>query len=328
MENVQDCVAKLARVPSDKLRSDDLTHLKNLDTELKKRIFGQNKAVTQVAKAIKLAKSGLRPSHKPLAAFLFSGPTGVGKTELSKQLSQQLSSKYLRFDMSEYMEKHAVSRLIGAPPGYVGHDKGGLLTEAVFKNPYSLVLFDEIEKAHPDMQNILLQVMDRGVLTDSLGREVDFRNTVLILTTNAGARENENGSIGFDRKSDNFRVDEALTHSFSPEFRNRLDAVIHFERLESNEIKKVVAKFINEMNELMKTKNVVVKLTDNAVERIAKQGFDDKFGARPIGRYIDTHVKNFLADEILFGRLAAGGLVMVDYDKEKSTEKNEFEFSY
>ncbi|MBU2167426.1 MAG: AAA family ATPase, partial [Alphaproteobacteria bacterium] len=261
--------------------------------------------------AMKLARAGLRESNKPIGSFLFSGPTGVGKTEVAKQLAATLGIEMLRFDMSEYMERHTVSRLIGAPPGYVGHDQGGLLSDAVDQHPHAVVLLDEIEKAHPDVYNILLQVMDNGMLTDALGKKVDFRNVVLIMTTNAGAADNARAAIGFGRGKVEGEDDKAIQRLFTPEFRNRLDAIITFKALGADTIRQVVTKFILQLEVQLGDRNITLELTDEATDWLAKNGFDELYGARPLGRVIQEHIKKPLADDILFGRLTKGGHVKV-----------------
>jgi len=260
---------------------------------------------------MKLARAGLRDPSKPIGAFLFSGPTGVGKTEVAKQLASTLGIEMLRFDMSEYMERHTVSRLIGAPPGYVGHDQGGLLTDAVDQHPHAVVLLDEIEKAHPDVYNILLQVMDNGMLTDAVGKKVDFRNTILIMTTNAGAADNARASIGFGRGKVEGEDEKAIQRLFAPEFRNRLDAIVAFKALDAGTIKSVVTKFILQLEAQLADRNITIELTDEAADWLAKNGFDELYGARPLARTIQEHIKKPLADDILFGRLTRGGHVKV-----------------
>jgi ATP-dependent Clp protease ATP-binding subunit ClpA len=275
-------------------------------------VFGQDPAIEQLAASIKMARSGLGDLERPIGAFLFAGPTGVGKTEVTRQLALTLGIELIRYDMSEYMERHTVSRLIGAPPGYVGFDQGGLLTEAVNKHPHAVLLLDEIEKAHPDVYNLLLQVMDNGKLTDTNGRETDFRHVIIVMTTNAGAGEMSRASIGFteqDHASDGMA---ALTRQFSPEFRNRLDAIIQFASLEGDTVRHVVDKFLIELEGLLEAKGVTLEVTPAAREWLAEHGYDRKMGARPMGRIIQEHIKRPLADELLFGRLAQGGEVEVD----------------
>jgi len=311
--DIEEVVAKMARIPPRTVSTSDRDKLKNLETDLKRVLFGQDQAVEQLARAIKMARAGLRGPDKTTGAFLFAGPTGVGKTELAKQLAAVMGVEFLRFDMTEYMEKHTVSRLIGAPPGYVGFDQGGLLTDAVNKHPYSVVVLDEIEKAHPDIFNILLQVMDHATLTDNNGRKADFRNVTLIMTSNAGSREMEAAKIGFGGGSGDFRdASKALEKLFSPEFRNRLDAVIHFGKLPVEVIKQVAQKFIDELDGQLAEKHVHLEVSDAAITWFAENGFDEKFGARPMARIIQDKLKVELADEILFGALEHGGVAHVD----------------
>jgi ATP-dependent Clp protease ATP-binding subunit ClpA len=275
-------------------------------------VFGQDGAVAQVVSAIRLARAGLGTPDKPVGSFLFEGPTGVGKTELGKQLAAALGVEFLRFDMSEYMEKHTVSRLIGAPPGYVGFDQGGLLTDAIRRTPHAVLLLDEIEKAHPDLFNILLQVMDHATLTDATGRKADFRHVVLIMTTNAGAQEMAAAAIGFGAVSNAEKGQKALERLFSPEFRNRLDAVVHFAPLEPDAVERVVDKFMTQLDAQLAARGVTVELTAAARRWLAERGYDRTFGARPMARLIQEHVKRPLADEMLFGRLQEGGRVEID----------------
>jgi ATP-dependent Clp protease ATP-binding subunit ClpA len=311
-------VARMAKIPEQSVSSDDERALAELEPSLKKVIFGQDAAIGALASAIKLSRSGLGPPERPIGSFLFSGPTGVGKTELAKQLARTMGVQFLRYDMSEYMEKHTVSRLIGAPPGYVGFDQGGLLTDAVRKTPHAVVVLDEIEKAHPDVFNILLQVMDHATLTDNNGRKADFRHVVLIMTTNAGAREMASRAVGFGaagaRPSTAARAKESIERTFSPEFRNRLDGWIAFDSLPPEVIRRVVDKLVGELSAQLADKKVALELDAAARDWLAEHGFDDRFGARPMGRLIDEKVKKPLADEILFGRLKAGGKVRVTVD--------------
>ena len=310
-------VAKMAKIPPKSVSKSDKERLQDLEFELRMVIFGQNHAVKQVVDAIKLSRSGLGNPEKPIGSFLFSGPTGVGKTELAKQLAKSLGVEFLRFDMSEYMEKHTVSRLIGAPPGYVGFDQGGLLTDAVRKTPYAVVVLDEIEKAHPDLFNILLQVMDHATLTDNNGKKADFRNVILIMTTNAGARELSGNKMGFRQTEQGgiggsgSKAQGAIERTFSPEFRNRLDAWIAFESLSFENIERVVDKFIAELQSQLKDKNVELELAENGRAWLANKGFDKQFGARPMARLIQSRIKEKLANEILFGSLQEGGKVVV-----------------
>ncbi|NLC60083.1 MAG: AAA domain-containing protein, partial [Gammaproteobacteria bacterium] len=286
--------------------------LGHLERNLKMVIFGQDPAIETLASAIKLARSGLANPDKPIGNFLFAGPTGVGKTEVTRQLALQLGIELVRFDMSEYMEPHSVSRLIGAPPGYVGFDQGGLLTEKIVKTPHCVLLLDEVEKAHPDIFNILLQVMDRGVLTDTNGREANFRNVILVMTTNAGATQASRRSIGFTQQDHSTDAMEAIRKAFTPEFRNRLDAIVQFQALGMEHILRVVDKFLIELESQLQEKNVTVTTTPEAREWLARNGFDPQMGARPMARIIQDRIKRPLADELLFGKLADGGRVSVD----------------
>jgi ATP-dependent Clp protease ATP-binding subunit ClpA len=312
---VEDIIAKIARIPPQTVSSDDRTQLKNLDRNLKNVVFGQDEAIEALASAIKMARSGLGRPEKPIGAFLFSGPTGVGKTEVARQLAFTLGIELIRFDMSEYMERHAVSRLIGAPPGYVGFDQGGLLTEAISKKPHSVLLLDEIEKAHADIFNILLQVMDHGTLTDNNGRKADFRNVIMIMTTNAGAEALQKGMIGFSTNRAPGDEMAEIRRMFSPEFRNRLDAIISFRSLDEQVILRVVDKFLMQLEEQLHEKKVDVSFSDTLRSWLAKKGFDPVMGARPMARLIQDTVRRALADELLFGRLANGGKVDVDVDE-------------
>jgi len=311
-KEVEAVIAKMARIPAKSVSKSDTEALKGLQTDLERSVFGQEAAINEVAAAMKLARAGLRDPQKPIGSFLFSGPTGVGKTEVAKQLAATLGIEMLRFDMSEYMERHTVSRLIGAPPGYVGHDQGGLLTDAVDQHPHAVVLLDEIEKAHPDVYNILLQVMDNGMLTDAVGKKVDFRNVVLIMTTNAGAADNARASIGFGRGKVEGEDDKAIQRLFAPEFRNRLDAIVAFKPLAQETIRLVVTKFVLQLEAQLADRNITIALTDEATDWLAKNGFDELYGARPLGRVIQEHIKKPLADDILFGRLTRGGHVKVE----------------
>jgi ATP-dependent Clp protease ATP-binding subunit ClpA len=310
-EQVEEIVAKMARVPVQAVSSDDRQALANLDVELKKVIFGQNAAIEAVASAIKLSRSGLRSPDKPIGNFLFTGPTGVGKTELARQLGRILGVEFIRYDMSEYMEKHAVSRLIGAPPGYVGYEEGGLLIDAVRKAPHAVLLLDEIEKAHPDLYSILLQVMDHATLTDSHGRKADFRHVILIMTTNVGARDLSDRRLGFGETGVGSSSRGALERAFTPEFRNRLDAIVHFNALGTVEIERVVDKQIDELRALVAAKNVSIDLDAGARTWLAANGFDRAFGARPMARLIERVVKKPLSEMLLFGTLAEGGVVRI-----------------
>jgi ATP-dependent Clp protease ATP-binding subunit ClpA len=311
-KEVEAVVAKMARIPPKSVSKSDTEGLRELQSDLNRAVFGQDAAIEQVASAMKLARAGLRDPQKPIGSFLFAGPTGVGKTEVAKQLAATLGIEMLRLDMSEYMERHTVSRLIGAPPGYVGHDQGGLLTDAVDQHPHAVVLLDEIEKAHPDVYNILLQVMDNGMLTDAVGKKVDFRNVVLIMTTNAGAADNARASIGFGRGKVEGEDEKAIQRLFAPEFRNRLDAVVSFKALQPDVIRQVVTKFVLQLEAQLADRNITLSLTDDAADWLAKNGFDELYGARPLGRVIQENIKKPLADDILFGRLTRGGHVKVE----------------
>ena len=311
---IEEIVAKIARVPAQSVNSDDRSQLKNLDRNLKAVVFGQDKAIDALAAAIKMSRSGLGNPQKPTGSFLFSGPTGVGKTEVARQLAYIMGVELIRFDMSEYMERHAVSRLIGAPPGYVGFDQGGLLTEAVSKQPYAVLLLDEIEKAHPDVYNILLQVMDHGTLTDNNGRKADFRHVMIIMTTNAGAAELSKTSMGFTVSTQAGDEMAEIKRMFTPEFRNRLDAIISFSALDREIIMRVVDKFLMQLEEQLQEKKVEATFTAALKSHLAKKGFDPQMGARPMARLIQDTIRTALADELLFGRLANGGKVTVDVD--------------
>jgi ATP-dependent Clp protease ATP-binding subunit ClpA len=310
-KEIEAVVAKIARIPPKNVSKDDAEVLKDLDNTLKRVVFGQDAAITALSSAIKLARAGLREPEKPIGNYLFAGPTGVGKTEVARQLADSLGVELLRFDMSEYMEKHAVSRLIGAPPGYVGFDQGGMLTDGVDQHPHCVLLLDEIEKAHPDVYNILLQVMDHGKLTDHNGRQVDFRNVILIMTTNAGAAEQAKEAIGFGRDRREGEDTAAIERQFTPEFRNRLDAVISFGALPKEVILQVVEKFVLQLEAQLMDRGVTIELTKPAAEWLAEKGYDDKMGARPLGRVIQESIKKPLAEELLFGKLAKGGVVRV-----------------
>ncbi|MDZ4200534.1 MAG: ATP-dependent Clp protease ATP-binding subunit ClpA [Gallionella sp.] len=315
---IEEIIAKIARIPPRSVSTDDRNALKNLDRDLKATVFGQDKAIDVLARAIKMSRSGLGNPQKPIGSFLFSGQTGVGKTEVARQLAYAMGMPLHRFDMSEYMERHAVSRLIGAPPGYVGFDQGGLLTEAISKQPHAVLLLDEIEKAHPDIFNILLQVMDHGTLTDNNGRKADFRNVVIIMTTNAGAEALNKTQIGFTKTSASGDEMADIKRTFTPEFRNRLDAIISFAPLDHEVILRVVDKFLMQLEEQLHEKKVDVVFTDALKDHLAKNGFDPQMGARPMARLIQDTIRSALADELLFGRLANGGKVTVDVDDEKN----------
>jgi ATP-dependent Clp protease ATP-binding subunit ClpA len=310
-KEIEAVVAKIARIPPRNVSKDDAEVLRDLEKSLKRVVFGQDKAIEALSSAIKLARAGLREPEKPIGNYLFAGPTGVGKTEVAKQLADTLGVELLRFDMSEYMEKHAVSRLIGAPPGYVGFDQGGMLTDGVDQHPHCVLLLDEIEKAHPDVYNILLQVMDHGKLTDHNGRQVDFRNVILIMTSNAGAAEQAKTAIGFGRSRREGEDTAAVERTFTPEFRNRLDAVISFAPLSREVILRVVDKFVLQLEAQLMDRHVHIELTPEAADWLAEKGYDDRMGARPLGRVIQEHIKKPLAEELLFGRLTKGGVVRV-----------------
>lgn len=313
-KEIEDIVAKIARIPPKNISSDDRNALKTLERDLKAVVFGQDKAIEALTSAVKMARSGLGQSNKPIGSFLFSGPTGVGKTEVAKQLAYILGVELIRFDMSEYMERHAVSRLIGAPPGYVGFEQGGLMTEAITKQPYSVLLLDEIEKAHPDIFNILLQVMDHGTLTDNNGRKADFRNVTIIMTTNAGAESLAKSSIGFTNTKEAGDEQADIKRLFSPEFRNRLDATVSFGSLTQDIIIRVVDKFLMQLEDQLHEKKVDVTFSDALKVYLGKKGFDPQMGARPMARLIQDTIRKALADELLFGRLSNGGAVHVDID--------------
>ncbi|MDE2585341.1 MAG: AAA family ATPase, partial [Betaproteobacteria bacterium] len=312
LRDVEEIVAKIARIPPKSVSADDKETLRNLERDLKAMVFGQDKAIDALAAAIKLSRAGLREAEKPIGNYLFSGPTGVGKTEVARQLAATLGIELIRFDMSEYMERHSVSRLIGAPPGYVGFDQGGLLTDAIDQHPHAVLLLDEIEKAHPDLFNILLQVMDHGKLTDHNGKTVDFRNIILIMTTNAGASDMAKESIGFAREARVGEDEDAVKRLFTPEFRNRLDAIISFKPLDHEVILRVVDKFLMQLEEQLHEKKVEAIFTDALKEHLAEEGFDPLMGARPMARLIQDTIRSSLADELLFGRLSHGGKVTVD----------------
>jgi ATP-dependent Clp protease ATP-binding subunit ClpA len=311
-EDIETVIARMARIPPKTVVSSEKQRLGDLKSKLQSVIFGQDHAINQVVSAIKLSRSGLGQPEKPVGSFLFSGPTGVGKTELAKQLAAVLGVEFIRFDMSEYAESHTVSRLIGAPPGYVGFDQGGLLTDAINKTPYAVLVLDEIEKAHPNLFNILLQVMDHATLTDNNGKRADFRNVILIMTTNAGARELNEGGIGFQKDAGKGQGRGAIERAFSPEFRNRLDAWIAFKSLGFEVIERIVDKFIAELNAQLKDKKVVVKVSTEARMWLAKRGFDRLNGARPMARLIQSKIKEPLAEELLFGDAQLDGEVQIE----------------
>ena len=315
--DIEATIAKITKIPEQSITSNDKKSLKNIETNLKRVIFGQDKAVETLSNAIKLSRVGLRDENKTIGSFLFTGPTGVGKTEISKQLSEILGIELIRFDMSEYMERHTVSRLIGAPPGYVGFDQGGLLTEAIVKSPHCVLLLDEIEKAHPDIFNILLQVMDAGVLTDNNGRKSDFRNVILIMTTNIGAELLSKRNIGFSKTTNESDAMNSLNKLFSPEFRNRLDETIQFNYLDKNVILSIVDKFLTKLQAQLDKKNVEINVSSKVINWIADNGYDKEMGARPMERFISQNIKKPLVDKLLFGSLKSGGLIKLDIEKGK-----------
>jgi len=327
VKEIEATVATMARIPPKSVSKNDAAVLKDLDTDLKRVVFGQERAIEALSAAIKLARAGLREPQKPIGCYLFSGPTGVGKTEVARQLAALMGVELIRFDMSEYMERHTVSRLIGAPPGYVGFDQGGLLTDGVDQHPHCVLLLDEIEKAHPDLFNILLQVMDHGKLTDHNGKSVDFRNVILIMTTNAGASDLAKPPIGFSQVKREGDDEEAINRMFSPEFRNRLDAVIAFSNLPRDVVRRVVEKFVLELEVQLADRNVTIAMSEEATDWIVDHGYDEKFGARPLARVIQEHIKKPLADEVLFGKLMKGGAVSVTLEQaEDGTRKLGFTF--
>jgi ATP-dependent Clp protease ATP-binding subunit ClpA len=315
--DVERTVARMAKIPERTVSATDRGRLQSLDEDMKQAVFGQDEAINSVARAIKLARSGLSHPDKPVGAFLFAGPTGVGKTEVARQLAKVMGVEFIRFDMSEYMERHTVSRLIGAPPGYVGFDQGGLLTDAINKTPHAVLLLDEIEKAHPDLFNILLQVMDHATLTDNNGRKADFRNVILVMTTNAGAQELSRAMIGFHGGLGQGDSKNVLERMFSPEFRNRLSATIHFEPLSPETMVRVVDKFIAELQERLDKQKVTLTVTPAAKKWLAEHGHDPRFGARPLGRLIENEIARELADQVLFGKLTKGGKATADLDGDK-----------
>ena len=316
VKEIENTIATMARIPPKSVSKDDAEVLENLGKDLKRVVYGQDNAIETLASAIKLARAGLREPDKPIGSYLFSGPTGVGKTEVARQLASSLGVELIRFDMSEYMERHTVSRLIGAPPGYVGFDQGGLLTDGVDQHPHCVLLLDEIEKAHPDLFNILLQVMDHGKLTDHNGKQVDFRNVILIMTTNAGAADMAKMPVGFNRIKREGDDQEAINKLFTPEFRNRLDAIIPFGNLPVEVVYKVVEKFVMQLEVQLADRNVTFELGDDAVKWLADKGYDSQMGARPLGRIIQEHIKRPLADEVLFGKLKKGGMVKVSVSED------------
>ncbi len=321
VKEIEATVATMARIPPKSVSKDDAAVLRDLETDLKRLVFGQERAIGTIGAAIKLARAGLREPQKPIGCYLFSGPTGVGKTEVARQLASLMGVELIRFDMSEYMERHTVSRLIGAPPGYVGFDQGGLLTDGIDQHPHCVLLLDEIEKAHPDLFNILLQVMDHGKLTDHNGKSVDFRNMILIMTTNAGAADLAKPPIGFAQTKREGDDEEAINRMFSPEFRNRLDAVIAFSNLPRDIVRRVVEKFVLELEAQLADRNVTIALSDEATDWIVDTGYDEKFGARPLARVIQEHIKKPLANEVLFGKLVKGGAVSVTLEVDEDGKK-------
>ena len=317
--HIEKTISKITKIPEQSITAADKKNLKKIEESLKRVIFGQDIAVETLSNAIKLSRVGLRDDNKTIGSFLFTGPTGVGKTEISNQLADIMGIDLIRFDMSEYMERHTVSRLIGAPPGYVGFDQGGLLTEAVVKSPHCVLLLDEIEKAHPDIFNLLLQVMDHGVLTDANGREVDFRNVILVMTSNVGAHSVQRASIGFNEQDHSLDYEGELKKTFTPEFRNRLSEIIYFNSLSEEVVVYVVNKFIFELEDVLEQKNVSLIVSDNARKWFAENGYDSNMGARPMFRLIEKEIRKPLADELLFGKLSNGGTVKVGVKKDKVT---------
>jgi ATP-dependent Clp protease ATP-binding subunit ClpA len=311
LKDVEEMVSKIARIPPKSISTDDKEVLRNLERDLKSMVFGQNAAIEALSAAMKLSRAGLRDPEKPIGNYLFSGPTGVGKTEVARQLATTLGIELTRFDMSEYMERHSVSRLIGAPPGYVGFDQGGLLTDAIDQHPHCVLLLDEIEKAHPDLFNILLQIMDHGKLTDHNGKKIDFRNVILIMTTNAGASDMQKAGIGFGKAVRVGEDEEAIKRMFTPEFRNRLDAVIPFGALTPEIVGRVVEKFVMQLEAQLADRNVTIELSSAAKEYLAERGYEPLYGARPLARVIQELIKKPLAEELLFGKLVKGGAVKV-----------------
>ncbi|MEM8686398.1 MAG: ATP-dependent Clp protease ATP-binding subunit ClpA [Pseudomonadota bacterium] len=326
IKEVEETIASMARIPPKTVSKSDAEVLQDLSSSLRRVVFGQDKAIDALASAIKLSRAGLREPEKPIGNYLFSGPTGVGKTEVARQLADAMGVELLRFDMSEYMERHTVSRLIGAPPGYVGFDQGGLLTDGVDQNPHCVLLLDEIEKAHPDLFNILLQVMDHGKLTDHNGKSIDFRNVILIMTTNAGAADLAKPAMGFTQSKREGDDEEAINKMFSPEFRNRLDAVIAFAPLSQDVIQRVVEKFVLQLEAQLADRQVNIELTDEAADWLAKEGYDELYGARPLARVIQDNIKKPLADEVLFGKLSGGGTVKVVVERKDGKSSLSFEF--
>jgi ATP-dependent Clp protease ATP-binding subunit ClpA len=315
--DIEDVIAKIARIPTKRVSVNDKEGLKNLERDLKLVVYGQDEAIDTLSTAIKMSRAGLGSEDKPIGSFLFAGPTGVGKTEVTRQLAKIMGVELIRFDMSEYMERHTVSRLIGAPPGYVGFDQGGLLTEEINKHPYSVVLLDEIEKAHPDVFNLLLQVMDHGTLTDTNGRKADFRNVVLVMTTNAGAEQMSRSTIGFVKQDHSHDSSDVIKRTFTPEFRNRLDGIIQFSPLDITTISHVVDKFLYDLETQLEDKKVTLFVDDQARKWLGIHGYDEKMGARPMARVIKENIKRALAEELLFGKLVNGGHVTVTVKDDK-----------
>jgi ATP-dependent Clp protease ATP-binding subunit ClpA len=327
IKEIETTIATMARIPPKTVSKDDSEVLRHLELTLKQVVYGQDKAIDALSSSIKLARAGLREPEKPIGCYLFSGPTGVGKTEVAKQLAATLGVELIRFDMSEYMERHTVSRLIGAPPGYVGFDQGGLLTDGVDQHPHSVLLLDEIEKAHPDLFNVLLQIMDHGKLTDHNGKQVDFRNVILIMTTNAGASELSKAAYGFTRSRREGDDVEAINRMFAPEFRNRLDSIITFAHLSTEIIAKVVDKFVLQLEAQLADRDITIELSDDASKWLIEHGYDEQMGARPMARVIQEHIKRPLADEVLFGKLKEGGHVRVILEKDEAgVDKLGFEY--
>jgi ATP-dependent Clp protease ATP-binding subunit ClpA len=326
IKEIEATIATMARIPPKSVSKDDVEVLQNLDATLRRVVYGQDAALSALTSAIKLSRAGLRDIEKPIGSYLFSGPTGVGKTEVANQLAKALGVELIRFDMSEYLERHTVSRLIGAPPGYVGFEQGGLLTDAVDQHPHSVLLLDEIEKAHPDLYNILLQVMDHGKLTDHNGKQISFRNVILVMTTNAGAADMARASFGFTQNKRSGEDVEAINRMFAPEFRNRLDAIVPFSHLPTEVIAKVVDKFVMQLEAQLADRNVAIELSDEARLWLVQRGYDETMGARPMARVIQTHIKTALADEVLFGRLKNGGTVRVVVAGEDRESKLVFVF--
>ena len=328
IKEIETTIASMARIPPKSVSKDDAEVLKHLEQTLKRVVFGQDKAIEALGASIKLARAGLREPEKPIGCYLFSGPTGVGKTEVAKQLAASLGVELLRFDMSEYMERHTVSRLIGAPPGYVGFDQGGLLTDGVDQHPHCVVLLDEIEKAHPDLYNVLLQIMDHGRLTDHNGKQVNFRNVILIMTTNAGASDLARQAFGFTRSKREGDDHEAINRQFAPEFRNRLDAIVSFAHLNADVIGMVVEKFVLQLEAQLADRDVTIELSEPAKAWLIQHGYDEQMGARPMARVIQEHIKKPLADEVLFGKLKGGGHVRVVLVKDEATSQDKIGFEF